>query len=762
MQVIPFPQPQAPTPGLPDPAENRQDRSNAEAELRRLATETREVHWRGLRARRSRDLTAEKYLLHVDGEGLSQWLDVYRGTKLAIMPNLTGVPRTQNNQERPILDNFVGHLTTQKFSFVVEPKPDRKSRASAVIDQAIINSDARRMNWNALWAEAKYMAACAGFCPVHAMCRKEATHPYEGVFHSKDAYAQQQQQQMLERPGPITIDGWVGNPFDTTFNAGARLNSLHRATYGRVLPAALVRKTFGREDLHGNDRLPSASTFQRIVQRWAVAGGFSHGTAGLSLGFGHEELLGLIYDEMLPGVDPDYPDGFLRIIALNGLAATTRDDARGGLGEPTLLWEGPLPGRRFSFVNTYSHHRFDDIHGKPYIADVDDDQIELNQLESLFDDFIRRATRPPLASSGAVDIESLAYYGDTLLQVTPSLTGGNIELQYLEFPARHMQFLSEKIARVADGMYRKAGWQAASRGETGGESGKAIIALQQADDSIFGPITERTREELEAYCDLVWRLRKDYMDVPMVLDNVGDELAHHAQGYVDRTMMSDRPPVFTLVSAFGASTEAKAQQLLNMFGMVDAKGEQLIGARELRKLWPDNSLFPDKEDPQEVRERRPVVVNELIRLEAKKVAEQFMQQYPQWKPAMADPKTAMMGEYVAMVIDSVEPALIDDDLTVNIETLSLITQEPTEDPVARRAAMVRQQQYWQWLASQQMARAAQAQQMEGGGPESEGGSKKSSRSGAPTTQEAFNPANPGTSSAQSMVQADRNFEERIA
>jgi len=743
--------------GLPDPADSRREARASVAEQARLAAETRDLHWRGLRSRRHRDLTAEKYLLHVDGEGFSQWLDVFRGTKLRVSPNLSGVPRTQNNQMRPILDNFVAHLTTQPFQFVVEPKLDRKAKTSAIVDQAIINADVRRMNWNALWAEAKYMAACAGFCPVHAMCRQERTHPYEGVLAQHPDQAQQDagQQPQQGGPGPITIDGWVGNPFDTFFNSGARLNSLHRATYGRVLPADLVRRTFGREDVYDNDRLPSASTYQRIVQRWAFVGGFVHGTGGMSLGWGHEELIGLIYDEVLPGTHPDYPDGMLRIICLNGLAATQREDARGGLGEPILLWEGPLPGKRFSFVNVYSHHRFDDIHGKPYVADIDDDQIELNQLESLSDDFIRRATRPPLASSGGVNVETAGYMGDTILETTPSLHGGQVELRYLEYPARHMQFLANKIERVADGMYRKAGWQASSRGETAGESGKAIIALQQADDSIFGPITQRTREEVEAYCDLVWRLRKDYMDVPMVLDNVGAELAHHAAGYVDRTMMSERPPVFTLVSAFGTSTEAKAQQLLNMYGMVDAKGEQLIGTRELRKLWPDNSLFVDSDDPQEVRERRPTVVNELIRQEAKKVTEQFRQNYQQWQPSMADRHTAMMGEYVAMVIDSMEPSMMDDDLLANIETLSIITQEPTEDPVARRAAMVRQGQYWQWLAEQQAARSRPPEDTENGG-------ESRSRSGAPSTAAAFDPAQPGTASAASMIQADRNFEEQIA
>ena len=129
--------------------------------------------------------------------------------------------------------------------------------------------------------------------------------------------------------------------------------------------------------------------------------------------------------------------GRLTISALKGLAATQRIEARGGLGEPTFLWVGPLPAGVFSFVNVYSHHRFDDVHGRPYVSDIDDDQIELNQLESLYNEFIRRATRAPLASSGKVSVETAGPLGDTLLEVEPLLHGGNIEMRFLEQPYRH-------------------------------------------------------------------------------------------------------------------------------------------------------------------------------------------------------------------------------------------------------------------------------------------------------------------------------------
>ena len=111
--------------GLPSMERSQHD-ALGDVEAAALAKESRDFHWRGLRARRLRDLTSEKYLLHVDGEGLSQWLDIVRGVRLQMAPDLLGVPRAQNNQMRPILDNYVAHLTTQPYSFAVESPPSRR------------------------------------------------------------------------------------------------------------------------------------------------------------------------------------------------------------------------------------------------------------------------------------------------------------------------------------------------------------------------------------------------------------------------------------------------------------------------------------------------------------------------------------------------------------------------------------------------------------------------------------------------------------
>ena len=738
--------------GLPGADRNTAD-AVGQVSAESIAAEIRDFHQRGLRARRMRDLTAEKYLLHVDGEGGAQWYDLYYGQKLKIPTSLSGAPRIQNNQLRPIVDNYVSHLATQPFRFVVETRQDRKSRESAIIDQALINHQVREQRWNTLWSEAKYMAACTGFCPVHAAWRDDQTgDPYEAVLAAGPGG------EMMQGPMPGSIDSWVGNPFDHVLDSGARRGSIHRQTYGRVLPAEMVRQAFGRPELEGNDRLPSASTFQRVGQKWTQAAGMIHGSSLLTMGWGHDELLGLIYDELLPGVSVEYPLGKLSIIALQGLAATSRDEARGGIGTPILLWDGPLPAGAFSSVMVYSHQRADDPLGKPFVGDIDDDQIQLNQLESLVNEYLRRASKPPLASTGRVNVETISYKGDTVLEVEP-LAGGSVELSYLEYPGRHISLLQNKIARVLDGMYRKGGWQASSRGEAGaGESGKAIIALQQADDSIFGPMVTQTRDELQQYADLNWRLFKAFGDVPTVLNVVGNEIAHLVDGYIDRTMLSESPPAFTLVSGFGTSIEAKAQQLLNLFSMVDANGEQVLTTRDLKKLWPDQALFKEINDPQDIRERRPRVVNASIR----KAAALAREMYPEIPYILSDPTLLTVAQMLTMELDQMHPLLMDDDVEHHITVLSSVTQDETEDPLVRQIAIMRQQQFWMWLSQKQASVQEQPEGQQQQQKPKAGGQMQASPF-TPATQEAFQPPKPvGGVNAASMQKADQEFSQRTA
>lgn len=735
--------------GVPSPAEDRSD-TVGEVSAQTLARGVRDFHRQGLHARRHRDLTAEKYALHLDGEGDSQWADLHHGSRIFMPSPLFGAPRQQNNQLRPITDNMVAHLTTRRFTFLAESKPSREAREKALIDAAIINHFARKQRWNQLWAEAKYIAAAFGSCPVHAMWREDSLDDgYEAVW------AQDEFGNPMIGVKPGTIDSWVGNPWGTVYDTGATRTRLHRATYERVLPAELVRNAFGRAELEGTTRLPSASVFHRISAKWSNFGGGVHGRADIQAvgDLANQELISLLFDELAPGIDPQFPQGRLCIVALQGAAGAERDFGLGSAaGRPELLWCGGLPAESFSFVRVFSHHgRMDDPLGKPFIADLDDDQIALNQAETLHTEYLRRASKAPLATSGGINVDTLDLTGDTLIEVEP-LTAGSVELQWLEQPSRHIPALESKIIRILEGMYRKGGWQSASRGELpSGTSGKAIVSAQAADDSIFGPLTAQTQMELQDYARLTWKLFRSFADIPHVIDLAGDDLAHIADASVDRTMLSDDAPQFVLTSGFGVTPEADAQQLLELMGAVDYMGEGLVTAKMVRELWPDRRLFgANQEDPQRVRERRPRVVNALLR----EIASAYLEQYgDRIQDRMGDPKVLQLGQLVALEVDQEEPALPDDDMMAHIDALSLITQDTSEHSVTRTAAMQRQQQYFMVIAAQQAAAQAAAQGAPGeegaeeGGEEQEGGGEEESAQ--------VGSDEGGTVNANSMVEADR-------
>ena len=714
----------------------------ADAVARRIT----ETHRRRLQARRYRDATAEKYMLHVDGEGGAQWHDLFQGTRMRAVPKLRGAPRQQNNQLRPIVDNLVAHLTTQPIRFICEARRDKDSRERAQMDQILVNYHVKKQRWNVLLASAKYMAACYGFCPLHQMVRDDAPYDtFEGIDPAQPG-------QGLPPAPPIQLDAWVGNPWDMTFDSGSRLWSIHKCTYGRVIPTELVRLAFGRQDIEGDKKRPSASQFQMIAQRWMQTGLEPHGTAAMRTSEDAEELTGVLYEEVAPGIDPQWPMGSLRIVALQGSSTAQPEMSRTSAKNSILLWEGQLPGGCFSFVPFYSHWRLDDILGKPFVADLDEDQVVLNQLESLADEYLRRASRPPLASTGAVNVQSLDYRGDTLLELEPTgMSSGDTELRYLEYPGSHLHFLENRIARVLDGMYRKGAYQAASRGEArSGESGKAILALQTADDSILGPLSMRTQAELEEFAQLSWKLLKNFLDVPMVIDIVGEELAHLAEPYVDRTMLSRQTPSFRLVSGFGTSTESKAQQLLNLYGLSDASGDEVLTSRQLRQKWPDQNLFGETDDPHEFRLRHARVVNKTI----ERVAEQMRQMTPQLPMVMNDPMVMQAAQYGWQQVDMAHPLMMDDDIYAHIDTLSILTQDDTQDSLVRHIAMFRQDQYWLWLSQQQAAAG------EGGAAEAAGPAPAP----APQPGGPINAAQPEepTPGAQSMVQAENNFEEQTS
>ena len=260
----------------------------------------------------------------------------------------------------------------------------------------------------------------------------------------------------------------------------------------------------------------------------------------------------------------------------------------------------------------------------------------------------------------------------------------------------------------------------------------------------------RTQQELESFASLSWRLLKDFLDVPMVVDIVGEELAHIAEPYVDRNMLSEHAPSFRLVSGFGASSESRAQQLLNLVQTSDPMGQPLLTAQQLRQKWPDQNLFSEQDDPQEYRTRHARVVNKTI----ERCAEMMRQSYPQLPQEMNHPMLIQAASMCWQEVDHRHPLLMDDDLQAHIGTLSLLTQDDTQDPLVRHTAMLRQDQYWQWMAQQMAAQQAPA---EGGGEPEQVEPPRASgpQLGIPATTGERRSAG-----AESMMQQDRDFEQR--
>lgn len=714
-------------PAIAPQSSNQQD---AQGVLSRqsLAKDVAEFHRWGLNRKRFRDLTAEKYMLHVDGEGDSQWADLYNGERVVIPFSLSGSPRAQHNLLRPMIDNMVAYHTTMPFRFAVDAKQDREARESALFDQAFANYVSAEQRWNALFAEAMYMAGVYGNCPVHAFWRDDLqSDPYQPVYNQMTQVLEMLEQMglppMMPRRG--MIDCWVGDPWDTVYDTGATRRSLHRTTYGRTLPGQLVRDAFGHvpgiEAVEGSEKLPSRSRFQRTARKWLQSGNSIHGTSAIYSGYGGDELLALVCQEIAPGIEAEWPAGRLTVIALPGAATTDTADAQstavGGYSKPVLLHDGPLPGETFSATRVYSSNRFDDILGKPYVGDLDDLQVQLNQLETFVNEFVRRSTRAPLVNYGGIDVDTAHYDDDAIIEAEPMPGGGNHPLYYLELPARHLSILENKINRVQDAMFRIGGWQAASRGEGhAGDAAAKVVALAQADDTIHGPTNQRFQESVSELAGICWRLMKQYGDVPWIIDIVGEEHQHLADAYLSREELSDRPPQYKLVSGFGATTEAKAQQLMDLLSMTDPLGQPILTAQQFKAAWPDSSVWPHEQDPDEVRQRRPNVINSRIR----DAARQFREQ--QGIPEEAEipiqhPLVEQAAFQILMMIDQRFPILMDDDIATHLNVLSMITQEETEDVIARRVAMLRQDMLFQWLAERQQAQ----QEAQEGGDEGKGG-----------------------------------------
>lgn len=707
--------------GLPDQSGNTlleppQDPNQVRREQEQWARDILDDHRKGRERKFQRDLVAEKYALHVFGGEDSQWFDIVNGSRLEIPPNIDGGVRRQTNLLRPIVENFVAYHTALPYRLQAEGRGDRVSRDKALIDTIFANHIAENQNLNEVMAEALYIAAVYGWCPVHASWRDDIGDDlYEPVYQSKD--------NQPEGYTPGFIDLWVGDPWTMVLDTNAKRRAVHWASYERVFPLEVVKRAFGDvegiDTLKGSDDLPSASRLQRILRQWESSGSRPHGSVGISGSDRGDDAVALICRETAPGLDPEWPTGRLSIIAIDGVSDT--DHQMKG-GRPVLLHDGPLPGGRFSFVGVYAMNRLDDPLGKAFVEDLDELQVTRNNLETLLVEGSRRAAKPPfvVGPSGTVEDDSMAWEDDAIFEVhTPDFTPG-----FIQYPTDWMAAVANDLARVEQDMFRIGAWQAASRGESNANDPAAkVVALQRADDTVLGPANRAVQGAIIELMQLCHALAKEFAGpIPMPVRVSGDEFGYMAASYIYASDMSDEPPQFVVTSGMGATVEARAQALLQLSQMtgMDENGQPvpLLTAAELKKRYPDASLWPSGKDIQGLRDKRIQAINYGIRDAVRLFRQQNglpeeAQIPPQWLDLMADQILAQL--------EASRPQFqlrMDDDPAKHIEGLSEITQDPSADPLEVAVAASRQEMLYQWLAMQQMAQAQQQMAAQGGAPQS--------------------------------------------
>ncbi len=684
-------------PGAPAPEADQSD-AVGEVSADSLAAEALEFHRRGLRQKRFADLTREKYLLHIDGEGLSQFLDLFNGERLEIPFATANMPLMQDNLLRPCVDHMVAYHTQQPFVFIAEPKDEREARERALIDQIWVNHLGTTQRLNSTIGAALYMGCGAGHAPVHSYWRNDTIgDTYEPI---KSGVEEQGDVLQFQPPPPGKIDLFVGDPFATVYHGGSKRTSVPMMTYERVMPAELVRQAFPQvEGLEGTDKIPSVSRYVRTVRNWVLNSSFVHGFGGMIDGQGSSELISLLYQEIAPNFDPRMPEGRMRLFAMKG-GAEISQDGPGQMGEPILLHDGPPPGGCLSSVRIYSMvgGRQDDVHGKPFVADLDDDQMELNQALTERKMYLLRSTRAPLMTQEPLDQATDVWDQDEQMELEP---GTQFIPAFLEPPHRHIAPLIVHIEELRHSIYTKAGYQAASRGESNpGDAAAKIVALARLDDTVHGPTNTSVREGVEDLVTISWKQFRQFADVPWIIDNVGSEHAHIVGNQIDRTMVSKEVPTFRLVSGFGATPDARAEQLLNLVQMRGADGEVLMSTRQFRAAWPDKTVYRDTEDPMSVRERRPRFINAELRRQTKHMLEQMAGQ--QMPPDMMEKFVPAMEA----AIHQAYPVMPDDLLALHVQELGNITQDETELRPVRMVAGLRQARYRDILAE------LEAQQME--------------------------------------------------
>src|SRR5690606_13414348 len=119
-------------------------------------------------------------------------------------------------------------------------------------------------------------------------------------------------------------------------------------------------------------------------------------------------------------------------------------NGRGNAGHALGVVDQKLPGRDFSFTNFYSDQRGSDVHGKPWLEDKDQRQVDLNLAISKRWEVLNRMIEAPIvAPGGAIGDDVAELGGYNLLEVEPSLA--NWRPKVMEWPQGILQAIQSEV-----------------------------------------------------------------------------------------------------------------------------------------------------------------------------------------------------------------------------------------------------------------------------------------------------------------------------
>lgn len=692
-----------PAPMQPYSPTFRQD----EAEARARAQAVWERHRKGREAKSERDLNADLCLAYLDGQNQGQWLDIQYG-QIVRVPQDEGSIRVQDNLLAMVVSNAVAYHTSARIRVLARPRSDSRSRKRSQVDTLLVNDALRRNQYEQLLACVLGIGgATYGVGLIHAFWRDDQSAP---EFDPYAVAAEGEQGGYGPKVRRGFVDLVVGDPWSTVFDKGSTRHCVHRVSYERTVPLSLAQQAFadvpGARDLKGSERLASASRLQRslrLSRTWATGGPSRLLTEGAGDG---DELVALIFEETAPGVDPEWAKGRLTVAALSGSASG--DPREGQAGEPVLLFEGPLPGGVLSVERFYlcPPEMTDDVYGRPWIEPLLENQQTYNMMWVRVMNYIAKLSDPLLvAQANMIDKDDLSMRGGLhstrLLEYMAGQSPFYLQIQ------QGLQDVMTALDRAEQSLYRKAAYNASSRGEgKAGDAAAKVVALSKADDSLHATAAAAIAEATCSLCRRIHAITRAHLTVPWVLETAGRDVDYLASPYVYASQMSEEPPLFEQTTGWGLP-ENRQQQLLNLLGQTFPDGTPLIDKDDFWDQWPDQSLRPLGNETAKLQKRRAKQVTEWIRTAA--------QEYRQAVGEDSANDYQGAAEIFQRLMQGPLRPRRDDDHQFTVTSLSEVTQDAESDAVAVLVAEWRQDYHYQMMGQQvqpaeQPAPGAQPQQ----------------------------------------------------